>query len=67
MEHRNTGTPQRTQRTMKDRLRDSKAPRADVKKADRKFADQHPTPDDHSPDIVKPGTGAQATGQVSRS
>jgi hypothetical protein len=51
---------------MKDRLRDAKA-RADVKQTDRKFADQHPTPDDHSPDIVKPGTGAQATGQVTRS
>ena len=61
MEQRHTETHQRTQRTMKDRLRDSKAPRADVKKRDRKFADQHPTPDDHSPDIVKPGTGAQAT------
>jgi hypothetical protein len=42
------------------------ASRADVDKNDRKFADQHPTPDDHSPDIVKPGTGAQATEQVTR-
>lgn len=34
---------------------------------DRKFADQHPTPNDHGPDIVRPGTGAQATGQTTRS
>lgn len=61
MEQRN-GDPHK--RTMKDRLRDK--PRADVRKADREFADQHPTPNDHSPDIVKPGTGAQATGQVTR-
>ena len=54
-------------RTMRDQLRDPHAPKADVTKHDRKFADQHPTPNDHSPDVVKPGTGAQATGQVTRS
>ena len=52
--------------TMKDR-HDRQGPSADTTAKDRKFADQHPTPDDHGPDIVKPGTGAQATGQVTRS
>ena len=64
MEHRKNETHEHT---MKDRLRDPGAPKADVTKQDRKFADQHLTPNDHSPDIVKPGTGAQATGQTTRS
>lgn len=51
--------------SMKDRLRNE--PRADVSKSHRKFADQHPAPNDHTPEIVKPGTGAQAEGQVTRS
>jgi len=50
---------------MRDRLHDK--PKADVSKTDRRFADQHPTPNDHGPDIVKPGAGAQAKGQVTRS
>ena len=64
MEHQKTETHERT---MKDRLREPSAPRVDVKKTDRKFADQHPTPNDRGPDIVKPGTGGQATGQTTRS
>lgn len=39
---------------MKNRLREK--PCADAKKNERQFADQHPTPDDHGPDIVKPGS-----------
>ena len=38
MEHQKTETHERT---MKDRLREPSAPRVDVKKTDRKFADQH--------------------------
>lgn len=64
MEKRKTNHPRK--RTMRDRLRETRG-RADVSKSERQFADQHPTPNDHSSNIVKPGTGSQATGQVTRS
>jgi hypothetical protein len=48
-------------------LLDPHQPRITVTKTDRKFAGEHPTPNDRSPDIVKPGTGAQAAGQTTRS
>jgi len=66
-ESRGTPKAETHERTMRDRLRDPHAPNADVTKKDRQFADQHPTPNDYSPGIVKPGTGAQAKGQITRS
>ena len=49
----------------KKRLLDPDQPREDVTETGGEYAGRHPT--ESSPDIVKPGTGAQATGQTTRS
>jgi hypothetical protein len=62
VEHWKSKTYEHGKRTMRDRLGDARGQRADVTKHDRKFADQHPASDDHSPDIVKPGHRRPGTG-----
>jgi hypothetical protein len=46
-------------------LLDPNQPREDVTETGGEYAGKHPT--ESNPDIVKPGTGGQATGQTTRS
>lgn len=49
----------------KEKLLDPGQPRVNVAETGGEFAGRHPAPDE--PDIVRPGTGGQATGQTTRS